>query len=204
LSEAPQNPSEWESILKLATKWAFPSIRALAIKRLGVMDALSKLTLGRQYNVPDWVIGGYNHLCTRTLPPDLAEGRILGLEDIIRIGQVRHELSILRSGALAADGDSDGSWAAQLVSATFKCDETTSSGDHPTTAEVTSEHLTEADLASDFDVVLTVPQPVLEHVAEVTSQSDNVGCELLSEGIERSVARASSTLKPVQTSRLNI
>ncbi|KAJ7072853.1 hypothetical protein C8F01DRAFT_263223 [Mycena amicta] len=83
---------EWTSVLSLATRWDFASLRALAITHLATLTSspAERIALARAYDVQAWLGPAYTTLCTRTDPLSLAEGRCLGLEDTVRVGQVRH------------------------------------------------------------------------------------------------------------------
>ncbi|KAJ7496622.1 hypothetical protein FB451DRAFT_1208266 [Mycena latifolia] len=82
---------EWTSVLSLATRWEFTSLRELALQHLFLLtSAVDRIALGRRHDVPDWLVPAYTEVCERKDPLTLAEGRLLGLEDVIGIGQVRH------------------------------------------------------------------------------------------------------------------
>ncbi|KAJ7099364.1 hypothetical protein B0H15DRAFT_771074, partial [Mycena belliarum] len=82
---------EWTSVLSLATRWEFASLRALALRHLAAAtSAVERIALGRRYDVPEWLVPAYTDVCERKDPLTLAEGRLLGIEDVICIGQVRH------------------------------------------------------------------------------------------------------------------
>ncbi|KAJ6578913.1 hypothetical protein DFH09DRAFT_909392 [Mycena vulgaris] len=82
---------EWTSVLSLATRWDFTSLRELATQHLFAMtSAVERIALGRRYDVPEWLAPAYTEVCERKDPLNLAEGRLLELDDIIWIGKVRH------------------------------------------------------------------------------------------------------------------
>ncbi|KAJ7350784.1 hypothetical protein DFH08DRAFT_741953 [Mycena albidolilacea] len=84
---------EWTSVLSLASRWEFISLRELAMQHLFVItSAVERIALGRLYDIPGWLVPAYTEVCERKDPLTLAEGRLLGLEDAICIGQVRHTI----------------------------------------------------------------------------------------------------------------
>lgn len=84
---------EWTSVLSLATRWEFASLRELAMQYLfASTSAVERIALGRRYDIPGWLVPAYTEVCERKDPLTLAEGRLLGLDDVIRIGQVRHSI----------------------------------------------------------------------------------------------------------------
>ncbi|KAJ7286922.1 hypothetical protein C8J57DRAFT_1282354 [Mycena rebaudengoi] len=84
---------EWTSVLALATKWEFTSLRELAMQNLSATtSAVERIAIGRRYDVPSWLVPAYTEVCERKDPLTPAEGRLLGLDDVICIGQVRHSI----------------------------------------------------------------------------------------------------------------
>ncbi|KAF7325306.1 BTB domain-containing protein [Mycena venus] len=84
---------EWTSVLSLASRWEFTSLRELAMQHLFLItSAVERIALGRRYDIPSWLGPAYAEVCERKEPLNLAEGRLLGLEDAICIGQVRHTI----------------------------------------------------------------------------------------------------------------
>ncbi|KAJ7647890.1 hypothetical protein FB45DRAFT_734421 [Roridomyces roridus] len=84
---------EWTSVLSLATRWDFFSLRELAMQYLDQNTAaVERIALGRRYDIPSWLTAAYTEVCERKDPLTLAEGRLLGVDDTIRIGQVRHSI----------------------------------------------------------------------------------------------------------------
>ncbi|KAF7350933.1 BTB domain-containing protein [Mycena sanguinolenta] len=84
---------EWTSVLSLASRWEFNSLRELAMQHLFVItSAVERIALGRRYDIPCWLVPAYAEVCERKEPLTLAEGRLLGLEDTVCIGQVRHTI----------------------------------------------------------------------------------------------------------------
>ncbi|KAM6502669.1 hypothetical protein JOM56_002646 [Amanita muscaria] len=56
---------EWTSILKLASKWGFESLRSRAIRKLKrtLNTPVDMVAFGRQYDIPDILLPGYAILC---------------------------------------------------------------------------------------------------------------------------------------------
>ncbi|KZP19789.1 hypothetical protein FIBSPDRAFT_862273 [Athelia psychrophila] len=82
--------AQWTSVLHLAAKWGFESIRLLAIDNLAATAIpVDKIVLGRRYGISDWLPGAYETVCTRVDSLTVEEGMKLGVEDIIRIAAAR-------------------------------------------------------------------------------------------------------------------
>jgi len=83
-------PDEWTSILDLAARWNFQTIRLLAIERLARMDSpIDKIVLGRRHGITEWLPDAYEAVCKRQGPLTHEEGIRLGMEDVIKISAVR-------------------------------------------------------------------------------------------------------------------
>ena len=88
---------EWTSILTLSDKWNFAELKTNATFQLSsIMTTIEKIALSKKYNVgnPYWLMAAYRELCTRRYPLSLVEGEKLGLETVIKIWEVQHELSM--------------------------------------------------------------------------------------------------------------
>nr|GAT51539.1 predicted protein [Mycena chlorophos] len=87
---------EWTSVLSLATRWDFLSLRTLAITRLNSLmstsSAAERVGLARAYDIQEWLKPALLALCTRAEALTLTDGQYLGLEDTIRVGQVRQAI----------------------------------------------------------------------------------------------------------------
>ncbi|KAF7969624.1 hypothetical protein HWV62_26801 [Athelia sp. TMB] len=82
---------DWSSILQLADRWSFRSIKALAILKLApIASPIDKIVLGRRHGVTDWLKSAYTAVCLQEAPLNLQEGRRLGIDDVIRINAVRY------------------------------------------------------------------------------------------------------------------
>ncbi|KAF7289297.1 BTB domain-containing protein [Mycena indigotica] len=87
---------EWTSVLSLATRWDFVSLRTLAITKLAALTSsispAERIAIARAYDIQEWLAPAFFTLCTRAEALTLAEGRCLGLDDSIRVGQVRQAI----------------------------------------------------------------------------------------------------------------
>jgi hypothetical protein len=84
---------EWSSVLHLADEWDLETVRSLAIKQLSLITTpVDKLALGHRYAIHDWLLDAYVSLCERDELLTQAEGRRLGVDDVIFISLTRQEL----------------------------------------------------------------------------------------------------------------
>ncbi|KDQ53631.1 hypothetical protein JAAARDRAFT_104342, partial [Jaapia argillacea MUCL 33604] len=78
--------NEWTSVLSLATKWSFTTIRSLAIRELfPLASPIDKIVLGHQYDIPEWLLDAYIAVCERPEALTKKEGERLGLDEVIKI-----------------------------------------------------------------------------------------------------------------------
>ncbi|KIL60462.1 hypothetical protein M378DRAFT_168063 [Amanita muscaria Koide BX008] len=92
--EETETTQDWISVLGLASKWGFESLRSRAISKIEqTLDSpIDMVTLGRQYGIPAFLLPGYAVLCQSTVPLSDEEGLRLGVEDVLKIYRIRHEL----------------------------------------------------------------------------------------------------------------
>ncbi|KAM6502718.1 hypothetical protein JOM56_002695, partial [Amanita muscaria] len=92
--EETETTQDWISVLGLASKWGFESLRARAISKIEktVDSPIDMVTVGRQYGIPTFLLHGYAVLCQSTAPLSDEEGLRLGVEDVLKIYRIRHEL----------------------------------------------------------------------------------------------------------------
>ena len=83
---------ELSSILDLSTRWAFTSIREMAIRCLKPPTPLQRLILGRKYAIEHWILPALQELCERPLPLAPDEARLLNIEDVALVGSVRESI----------------------------------------------------------------------------------------------------------------
>lgn len=89
---------QWTSILHLAAKWEFESIKLLAINNLTAYAApVDKIVLGRRYGIDKWLPDAYNAVCIRNEPLTVEEGMKLGVEDTIKISAARQAYGFSKS-----------------------------------------------------------------------------------------------------------
>ena len=97
----PRTVDEWTSVLHLATRWEFESIRWVAIRELEKfsIDAVEKIVLSRRFDINSpWALAAYTEVCQRPDTLTVSEARTLGLETAMRIYQLREKMWE-RSGA---------------------------------------------------------------------------------------------------------
>lgn len=79
--------------MRLATRWEFNSIRALAIDMLEPLASpLQKLVLARSFDVPQWLQSALVSLCMRKEPLALSEADLLSMSDVVAIATARETL----------------------------------------------------------------------------------------------------------------
>ncbi|KIL57494.1 hypothetical protein M378DRAFT_112837, partial [Amanita muscaria Koide BX008] len=85
--EEVETTQDWISVLGLASKWGFNSLRSRAISEIEqTLDSpIDMVTLGRQYGIPAFLLPGYAVLCQSTVPLSDEEGLRLGMEDVLNI-----------------------------------------------------------------------------------------------------------------------
>jgi hypothetical protein len=90
------DPYLWLDVLISADECNFDLLRDRAIREIDKLSIgpLERLSWGRQFNVEKWVFEAYVEFCSRSEPLSFHEGRELGLETVVLIGQAR-ELVIL-------------------------------------------------------------------------------------------------------------
>lgn len=87
-----QTTEEWTSVLELAYKWQFDSVCELAADKLShVASLVDQVILGRRYGLEKMLLDARVRLCEREAPISLDEGRRLGLDECIVIGEVRQK-----------------------------------------------------------------------------------------------------------------
>ncbi|TDL22987.1 hypothetical protein BD410DRAFT_721981, partial [Rickenella mellea] len=87
---------QWVSILIVATKLQFPSIRDMALRHFDAevsLTAVDHIVLGHKADIEKWLLPAYKELCEREESITLEEGRQLGVDDVVRIMQMRDKLS---------------------------------------------------------------------------------------------------------------
>jgi hypothetical protein len=91
--------TDWISILDLATRWDFATIRQHAVSRLDAFSAdklspVMRLFLTAKFDLSgcSWLNHPLEHLVTRAEPLNMEDARLLGLETTILIARAREEV----------------------------------------------------------------------------------------------------------------
>jgi len=139
---------EWVSVLKLATKWYFISLRTMAIselERLQELSSVEKVTLGRHLRISSWVIEGFQELVGREIPITDEEAIDLDfnyITTVYKLFRVR-ELRILRP--ISVGQEIEGSFQEEL--AAIQADE---KGFMTTDEEIAFENAADGGWGSGF------------------------------------------------------
>ncbi|KIK60800.1 hypothetical protein GYMLUDRAFT_43420 [Collybiopsis luxurians FD-317 M1] len=83
----------WSTVLKVATALNMRDIRNLAIKQLAeIAPPADRIMMAKKYHVQSWMIPAFKELCASTEPISEEEGHKLGVEGLIKLAQMKHEL----------------------------------------------------------------------------------------------------------------
>ncbi|TDL18027.1 hypothetical protein BD410DRAFT_901088 [Rickenella mellea] len=85
----------WTSIISLANLWQMDQVKDLAIRELGKMDlpAVTKAALANKYEIEQgWALAAYAEIGARLEPLTTEEGKLLGLDVVIRLAHVRERI----------------------------------------------------------------------------------------------------------------
>jgi hypothetical protein len=83
---------EWTSVLHLASKWGFESVRSLALRELlALASPVDKIVLGRKYGLECWLNPAFVAVCARAEPLSVAEAKRMDNEDVARINLAREQ-----------------------------------------------------------------------------------------------------------------
>ncbi|KLO15114.1 hypothetical protein SCHPADRAFT_902685 [Schizopora paradoxa] len=94
---------EWASVLNIADRFAFTSVRELAIRKLlAVASPVEKVVLGHRFAERRLLIPGYMALVSRYSALSLDEAVCLGMADVVLISQAREAI---RDGDYTYSGD---------------------------------------------------------------------------------------------------
>ena len=117
---------QWTSILRLATKWTFTSLRELAVQHLfDITSPVEKIVLGKTFDLPEWLPQAYADLCKREKPLTIDEGRNLfqlgaiGCDIVIQLNQASHRWRNLQESCLGYTMNTD-IQVAQIVNTVFQ------------------------------------------------------------------------------------
>lgn len=109
----------WSSVLRVAHKWGFDKVKALAVRELEKtqMMPVDKAVLARDCEVGnDWLVTAYAELGARESPLTREEGQRLGLDAVIQLAEVRERIRDRRSCAHLPLAD-----PIPLASSRFEC-----------------------------------------------------------------------------------
>lgn len=102
-TDLPMSVEQWTSVLVLASQWHFSSLRDYAIYRLEkITTPAQRISLAKTQHIPKWLVPAYIELCSQKAPLDRSDARLLGLDDVLAIWEVQHELA---RGPLYEDGE---------------------------------------------------------------------------------------------------
>ncbi|KAF8753922.1 hypothetical protein RHS01_06790 [Rhizoctonia solani] len=95
-----------KSTLKLATKYAHPTLRAFAINELEKheLEPIDRFELSRHCGVAEWMPKAIDDLCWREEPITVAEARILGPEKLVEIATRREGIKFERGSRVNIGG----------------------------------------------------------------------------------------------------
>jgi hypothetical protein len=90
----------WLSILKLANRWTFDSVKELSVRELEKIEieAVEKISIYHDHNISRlYLIPSYISVCKRDKPLSFKEGMSLGMETVLRIAEARERLRLQAS-----------------------------------------------------------------------------------------------------------
>ncbi|KAL1740294.1 hypothetical protein HDZ31DRAFT_15666, partial [Schizophyllum fasciatum] len=96
-------PQQWISILRLAKRWGFDSLRARALRELdnaapaAIGTAVDRIMLARELEEPRWLLQALVQLCKAAECPSFADVERLGLRTFYELGRIRENK--LKEGA---------------------------------------------------------------------------------------------------------
>lgn len=97
--------SEWLSVLRFTSKYEFSLLRAYAIMMLeGKLDPVRRIEVSRIYVIKQWLRPALVELANRRESITLEEGRILGLETLVKLSAVRDSIHVLKEAKFEALG----------------------------------------------------------------------------------------------------
>jgi hypothetical protein len=154
---------EWTSVLHLASKWGFKSMRTLALRKLlPLASPVDKIVLGRKYGFDDWLTPAFVAVCARAEPLSLAEAKRMDGEDVARIYQAREKargssISVSTEAAQEAVDCVFGNSEATTATSHFKKDD----AGHRTssTADILDLHPESACTGGVFSGTLVTDEP---------------------------------------------
>jgi len=98
LYEAPLET--WLSILKLANRWTFDSVKELSVRELEKLEIepIEKIAIYHNHNISRlYLVPSYISVCKRDKSLSFSEGMNLGMETVLRIAEARERLRLQAS-----------------------------------------------------------------------------------------------------------
>ncbi|KAF8435082.1 hypothetical protein L210DRAFT_3326005, partial [Boletus edulis BED1] len=98
LYEAPLET--WLSILKLANRWTFDSVKELSVRELEKLEIepIEKIAIYHDHNISRlYLVPSYISVCKRDKSLSFSEGMNLGMETVLRIAEARERLRLQAS-----------------------------------------------------------------------------------------------------------
>ncbi|KAL1700673.1 hypothetical protein EV121DRAFT_182793, partial [Schizophyllum commune] len=84
---------EWLSVLRLATRWSFGDLRALAIRELEpIASAVDKVVIARELGKPEWLLPALVDVCMAPQWLNLEDAERLGIRTVVEVGRIREEM----------------------------------------------------------------------------------------------------------------
>ena len=97
--------SEWLSVLRFTSKYEFSLLRAYATMMLeGKLDPVRRIEVSRIYVIKQWLHPALIELANRRESITLEEGRVLGLETLVKLSAVRDSIHVLKEAKFEALG----------------------------------------------------------------------------------------------------
>lgn len=85
------SPTQFVSVLRLATKWSMASVRQFAIAELEdqAFGGADKVAAAREFSVPGWELDGLADLAKRDAPMSMVEVEKIGIQTVVEISALR-------------------------------------------------------------------------------------------------------------------
>ena len=85
--------SEWTSVLAVSSRWDFDIHRTIAQEKLSqIASPIERILLSRQFDVKEWLVPAFLQLCMREESLTLEEGKMLGMENVILLADIRQAI----------------------------------------------------------------------------------------------------------------
>ncbi len=83
---------EWLHVLELSTKWEMDTVRDQVIPKIYKTQKYlphSLLTLGKRFDVEDWIFNGVDLLVRRARPLNAEDVQSIGMDEVLKIASIR-------------------------------------------------------------------------------------------------------------------